>query len=304
MRCRLILSLIAASGVFVSCGGDDNGTKPDTTPPTVISTNPATDEENVRTTTTISATFSEAIEASTINDTTFAIVGNIPGTITYSVRTATFTPDTDLVVSHIYTAAITTGVRDLAGNAIEANHVWQFTTADVMLVDGADYFPMADGDRWYYSDSLMQPVVREVSGDTIITSRQCKRIIHNGETAEAWSIDTAGFNVHLLTDVFHFRFEPPLVIPFDLAQEEPYDYSSTAFWVDSADTAWEAPISGTLKFKGYITYDTPTGIHFDDVIRFFYIPDGYSEFYARDVGLLDNEDLVLDSAFVGGVWYH
>jgi len=301
-----ILWPVLLSIALISCGGgdDDNGVKPDTTPPTVVSTIPASGALNVHISTTISATFSERIDSATINDTTFAISGNPPGTRTVNDRTVTFTPDNDLAVSRPYGAMFTTGVKDLAGNALQANYIWQFTTAAVILVDGADYFPMADGDTWYFKNSLDQPVIRQVSGDTTIEGRLCKRILHNGETSEAWSIDTSGYYIHLLTDIYHFRFEPPLVIPFVLAQEEPYNYSSTAYWIDSVGTAWEAPISGTLKFKGYETYDTPTGIHFDDIIRFYYIPDGYSEYYARGVGLLDNDDLVLDSAYVGGVLYH
>lgn len=303
MRFRQILPLLLAA-VLVSCGGDDdNGIKPDTTPPTVTSTAPGHLEEDVHPNSAISATFSELVDTMTVNDTTFQILGGISGTITYIDRMAIFIPDSSLTPGQEYFAAITTGVTDLAGNAMIENYVWSFTVSQVFLTDGADYFPMANGDTWYYTDSLMQSVVREVSGDTIIESISCKRILQNGETTEAWSVDSSGFHVHLLDKILWF--EPPLKIPFDLAYDAPYYYQSEVFWY-SGDTLFQAeePISGNLKFKGYVTYDTPiTGIHFDDVIKFFYIPDGYYEYYARGVGLLDNEDLVLDSAFVGGVWY-
>ena len=116
MRLWYFLPLMIIAALLVSCGGDDdNGVKPDTTPPTVVSTIPDDDAVNVDPKTAISVTFSEAINASTINDTTFEILGGLAGTITYSNNTATFTPDTDLVPGQAYIAAVTTGVEDLLG---------------------------------------------------------------------------------------------------------------------------------------------------------------------------------------------
>src|SRR5207237_10439060 len=43
-------------------------------------------------------------------------------------KTATFTPSSNLAASTTYTATISTGVKDLAGNAMAANYVWTFTT--------------------------------------------------------------------------------------------------------------------------------------------------------------------------------
>jgi len=48
--------------------------------------------------------------------------------VTYAVRTATFAPTSNLAASTVYTATITTGAKDLAGNALAANFVWSFTT--------------------------------------------------------------------------------------------------------------------------------------------------------------------------------
>ncbi|MFA5851440.1 MAG: ice-binding family protein, partial [Spirochaetales bacterium] len=46
--------------------------------------------------------------------------------------TATFNPNSDLLGSTVYTATITTGVQDLAGNALASNHSWTFTTAAIV----------------------------------------------------------------------------------------------------------------------------------------------------------------------------
>lgn len=293
-----IFAMLVGTILLVSCGGDDDGVQPDTTSPTITATYPADGAVNVRVDTVITATFSENMQAASINDTTFIIQG-VPGTVSYASRTATFTPDSDLNSNTVYTATITTGAKDAAGNALKANYIWDFTTAAIVMIDGAAYFPIAEGDTWYYTDGSNQKIVRVVSGDTTINGLPCKRILENDTTTEAWSVDSTGFYVHLLDKILWFV--PPLKIPFNLVYDEPFNYNSTVYWTEN-DTLYSGSISGILKFKGYSTYTVPAG-QFDSTIQISYITDGYSEYYARGVGLLDNEDYVLDSAFVGGVWY-
>jgi hypothetical protein len=48
--------------------------------------------------------------------------------VTYAGVTATFTPSSNLTYSTTYTATITTGAKDLAGNAVAINKAWTFTT--------------------------------------------------------------------------------------------------------------------------------------------------------------------------------
>src|SRR6202166_27359 len=102
-------------------------------PPTVVSTVPANGATAVAVNTTISATFSEAMNAATINGTTFTVTGPgatpVAGTVTYAGSTATFTPTSLLANSTLFTATITTGAKDPAGVPLAANFVWTFTTA-------------------------------------------------------------------------------------------------------------------------------------------------------------------------------
>jgi uncharacterized protein (TIGR03437 family) len=101
------------------------------TPPTVSSTVPANGATNVPLGSALSATFSEAMNPLTINTATFTLKqGSTPisGTVTYAGVTATFTPAGSLAPSLPFTATITTGAMDLAGNALAANYVWTFTT--------------------------------------------------------------------------------------------------------------------------------------------------------------------------------
>ena len=105
---------------------------PDTTPPTVLSTNPPGYSTSVPVYSSITATFTEAIDPATVTAASFTLIDGttpVPGTVTYISGTATFTPSAYLTPSTVYTAKITTGVRDLAGNALGSNYSWQFQTS-------------------------------------------------------------------------------------------------------------------------------------------------------------------------------
>jgi glucose/arabinose dehydrogenase len=110
----------------------------DTTPPTVSSTTPANNAGGVPISAKVSATFSEAMDASTITGTTFQLKdagGNtVAGSVAYdpAATTATLTPSASLTAGATYTATVkggAPGVKDAAGNALAADRSWSFTTA-------------------------------------------------------------------------------------------------------------------------------------------------------------------------------
>jgi uncharacterized protein (TIGR03437 family) len=79
----------------------------------------------------VAVTFSEAMNPATISTTTFKLANGVTpvaGTVTYAGVTATFTPTTTLAANTLFTATVTTGAKDLAGNALAVNYVWTFTT--------------------------------------------------------------------------------------------------------------------------------------------------------------------------------
>jgi hypothetical protein len=109
------------------------GAAPDLTPPTVISTNPLNLATGVPLNQLVAATFSKPMNPATISGTTFTLAQGatpISGAVTYAAvgNTATFTPTINLTANTLYTATITTGVTDVAGNHLVANYVWTFTT--------------------------------------------------------------------------------------------------------------------------------------------------------------------------------
>jgi hypothetical protein len=111
------------------------GTNVNSTPPTVVSTLPASAAMTVPTNTIVTATFSKTMDPTGIATTgtfTLAVAGvggaAVPGTVQYPSTTATFTPTSALTATKQYTATITTAAEDLTGNALAANYVWSFTT--------------------------------------------------------------------------------------------------------------------------------------------------------------------------------
>jgi hypothetical protein len=116
-------------------------TSPDTTPPTLTSTTPTNSATNVSTATTVKATFNEAMDAATINTSTFKLSDSantlVAATINYDPAnlTATLTPSSPLTSSTTYTATVLGGsadprVKDQAGNALAQNYTWSFTTTN------------------------------------------------------------------------------------------------------------------------------------------------------------------------------
>jgi len=81
----------------------------------------------------ITATFSEEMESTTIDTDSFTLATGtamVSGTVSYdeSTATASFNPASSLAAGVTYTATITTGATDVAGNALALNKVWTFTT--------------------------------------------------------------------------------------------------------------------------------------------------------------------------------
>ncbi len=115
------------------------GTIEDTVAPTVTSMVPNSNATNVSTDRSVSVLFSESLNPSTVKTTTVSLATTIgatavDGTVSYSGNTIVFNPIVNLSAGTEYTATITTGVKDLAGNALAVAKVWSFTTASAPIV--------------------------------------------------------------------------------------------------------------------------------------------------------------------------
>jgi hypothetical protein len=107
------------------------GTGLDTDPPKVIHTINADGATNVFINSKIIATFNKVMDPSTITASNFAFMKGatpVSGKVTYLGYSLIFTPTDLLDADSQYTATITTGVKDVAGNALPSDYVWSWTT--------------------------------------------------------------------------------------------------------------------------------------------------------------------------------
>ncbi|GIJ64134.1 hypothetical protein Vau01_116500 [Virgisporangium aurantiacum] len=102
----------------------------DTTPPTVTGRSPASGATGVPVTTTVAATFSEAVQSGSASIVVRNPAGTaVTGTTSYNAgtNTATFSPAAALAANTAYTATVS-GARDAANNTMSTVS-WTFTTA-------------------------------------------------------------------------------------------------------------------------------------------------------------------------------
>ncbi|MBM9576887.1 Ig-like domain-containing protein [Leptospira sp. 201903070] len=102
----------------------------DTVAPIVSLSAPFTSAVSVPVNTSVSVAFSETMNCATLNTVSFQLNNGavVAGTVSCSGSTATFTPSSNLLFNTSYTATISVGAQDLAGNSIVSAFSWNFTT--------------------------------------------------------------------------------------------------------------------------------------------------------------------------------
>ena len=130
---------------------------PDTAAPTVTLTFPVNGATEVGVNSSVNATFSEAMDPFTIIAATFTLQASGPpmGPILAGVtafnpatRTVTLTPSNNLTANTQYTATVTNGAKDLAGNALVVpaigvpSNPWTFTTGTGLVTGAAGLVPL------------------------------------------------------------------------------------------------------------------------------------------------------------------
>lgn len=125
------ITLILSAAFMTGCGSDSNSGSLDVTAPTITLTIPAAGLTDVIRNANIFAIFSEEMDPATITGVTFTLEqGGTPvaGAVSYTGHAATFNPTVDLLSNTLYTATVTVGAMDLAGNALAVEKTWSFTT--------------------------------------------------------------------------------------------------------------------------------------------------------------------------------
>jgi Bacterial Ig-like domain/Calcineurin-like phosphoesterase len=125
---------VADSG-SATCHGAPTSTTDRPGPPSITTTDPATNATGVATTTNVTATFSEEMTSNTINTKTFKLfkkgtTTKISSSVSYDANTdmATLDPTNSLQGGTTYKAVVTTGATDSVGNPLPQQYKWFFTT--------------------------------------------------------------------------------------------------------------------------------------------------------------------------------
>ncbi|HEY9052128.1 MAG TPA: ice-binding family protein [Gammaproteobacteria bacterium] len=111
-----------------------NSSAPVSVVPSVTETSPIDTAIAVALNSKVTATFSEAMDATTIDTVSFTGTGAGEPALTGIVsldaasNTASFTPGSNLTPDTVYTAMLTSNVKSSAGTALAANYVWSFTS--------------------------------------------------------------------------------------------------------------------------------------------------------------------------------
>ncbi len=118
----------------------------DAQPPSVVSVTPAANQTAVALDSTIQVQFSDALDPSTVNSSTFTL-GTGTNSLPYSIKydpssfTVTMVPEQTFTPGTQYTVTISTSVTDPAGLALPAPSQWSFTTEPLIGTNGTVSVP-------------------------------------------------------------------------------------------------------------------------------------------------------------------
>ena len=113
------------------------GSGGDTTPPTITGQTPSNGATGIALDVSPTATFSEAMNPTTLTTSTFTLIKQgtstpLAASVSYASQVATLNPSTDLEAATTYTATVkggASGAKDVAGNALASDVSWSFTTS-------------------------------------------------------------------------------------------------------------------------------------------------------------------------------
>lgn len=119
--------------VFAACSGHGGNVVTGTVAPSVQSNTPVSHSTGVPINALVSARFSEAMDSSTLTETTFMLLSGpaltpVVGTVIYGNRQTTFLPSARLASDTTFHAIITRDVRNFFGIRLPADFTWDFTT--------------------------------------------------------------------------------------------------------------------------------------------------------------------------------
>ena len=160
--------------------------------PTVTRISPADASTGVCLTKAVSATFSEPMDVSSIDTTTFVVTDNgvaVPGSVAYDATTqvASFVPTNaaGFAASKVFVATLksgSAGVKDLAGNAMATDRTWGFTTGTLACAAGVNLRSAASFGAFGGAAGVTNQGINTVVGGNLGTTAACTLItgFHDG----------------------------------------------------------------------------------------------------------------------------
>ncbi len=116
---------------LVGCDSNSTDADIDSDAPVIFSTSPTDGEDDVVRNKVVEITFDQAMNPSTINNTTISLMQEsttVNGSVSYSGTMATFTPENVFAAQSNYTVIVTTGAISSNSVALTNENSWSFTT--------------------------------------------------------------------------------------------------------------------------------------------------------------------------------
>lgn len=137
--------IAATNSAGTTLGENLTFTSGDDTGPEIVETSPKNGDVNMSTTTTVRVDFTEDIKEDTLTPSTFIVsdgTSEIAGTINYRNMTATFNPEVPFDTDTTYHVTLKTGIEDQAGNHLEVEQTWSFTTIETVPPRVVSTYPL------------------------------------------------------------------------------------------------------------------------------------------------------------------
>ena len=184
---------------FVSGCAKDDFEEVDAVCPTVVTTNPDNGTINVPLDQAISVVFNEEMNATTFNQLSFILQGStlVAGTVSFSGSTALFTPTNPLSPNTTYTGTIKTLVKDIMGNALQADYVWTFSTGSTITPMVVTTDPANNATNVFLNKIVAVNFNMAMNHSTINTSNFT---LKQGTTAVAGTVSYIGTTAYFTPD--------------------------------------------------------------------------------------------------------
>jgi len=196
-RRSIWITTVLLTTLVVGCNNDNNNTADESTP-SVMSSNVADMAVDVAINSQITATFSETMNASTLNVASFSVATENETAIVATVsldnatNTAILTPTSDFNAETLYTVTITSAATSALGISLASDYSWSFTTAaavDTTSPTVSLTYPLASAANFALNRNITVEMSEALAPATV---SETSFSLSNGSTLIAGSINLTG----------------------------------------------------------------------------------------------------------------